>query len=47
MSAAVLERMIAEARQDALQWMNPDLGRWLPDVIPNFTLLIPGLKSAA
>jgi len=46
-SSDVLARMIAEARQEALQWMRPELERWLPDVIPNFTLLIPGLQSEA
>ncbi len=41
----VLEQMIAESRSDALLGMNPYFSRWLPDVIPNFTLLILGLDS--
>lgn len=42
---AVLEKMDAESRHSALAGMNPELDRWLPSVIPNFTLLISELKS--
>ncbi|MBE2285482.1 MAG: hypothetical protein IAE77_18620 [Prosthecobacter sp.] len=45
LSASALDHMIAEAREEAVRWMNPGLERWLPDVIPNFSLLIPGLHS--
>jgi hypothetical protein len=44
-SADVLEGMVNESRLEALVGTDPDLARWLPDVIPNFTLLVSGLHS--
>jgi len=42
-SREVLGCMIERAREAAVSWMNPELAAWLPDVIPNFKLLIPGI----
>ncbi len=41
----VLNTLIESAKAAALFGMNPELASWLPNVIPNFTLLIPELKS--
>ncbi len=43
----VLNAMIASAKSSALIGMTPDMTSWLPNVIPNFTLLIPELHSPA
>ena len=47
LSPDILDAMIASARTSAMMGMIPDLACWLPDVIPNFTLLVPGLESTA
>jgi hypothetical protein len=47
LSPDILDAMIASARTSAMMGMTPDLACWLPNVIPNFTLLIPGLESPA
>lgn len=44
---AKLEQMIRESREDAMIGVDPGMARWLPNVISNFTLLIPGLESPA
>jgi hypothetical protein len=41
----LLAGIIEAAKTDSLFGMNPEMTAWLPNVIPNFTLLIPGLKS--
>ncbi|MFN0076972.1 MAG: hypothetical protein ACKVY0_10895 [Prosthecobacter sp.] len=41
----ILAGMIESAKTEALFGMNPEMASWLPNVIPNFTLLIPGLQS--
>ncbi len=41
----VLHTMIDTAKSIALIGINPEMASWLPSVIPNFTLLIPGLQS--
>ncbi|MFN0076843.1 MAG: hypothetical protein ACKVY0_10230 [Prosthecobacter sp.] len=40
----VLAEFIAKAKESVLTGMTPEMGVWLPDVNPNFTLLIPELK---
>ena len=42
----ILNAMSASARTSALMGMNPEMACWLPNVISNFTLLIPGLQSS-
>ena len=44
-SSELLEEMVNESRLEAMVGLDPDMARWLPDVIPNFTLLISGLHS--
>lgn len=45
LSSEVLRRIVSEAREEAMFGVDDSMVRWLPDVIPNFTLLIPELHS--
>jgi len=47
LSSEILNTIITSAKASAMTGMTPDMARWLPDVIPNFTLLIPGLQSSS
>jgi len=43
----ILNTLLTSAKSGALIGMNPEMAACLPNVIPNFTLLIPGLQSQA
>lgn len=45
LNPGILETMIATAKTSTLVGMTEDMVVWLPNVIPNFTLLIPELQS--
>ena len=45
LDSQILAGMIGKAKEASLFGMDHQLASWLPDVIPNFTLLIPGLQS--
>lgn len=47
LSVAILHEMMSEAREETLLMVAPGLERWFPDVIPNFTRLIPALQSTS
>jgi hypothetical protein len=47
MSVEVLERMTLESREDVMLGFDPGLARWLPDLNPNFNLLISELHESS